>query len=56
LINYQNIARIRREVENILLLIDELEAKGLPKGIIIDIILNESQKPNKENECTGKDK
>ena len=55
MIEYTNIARVRRELENILMLIDELEAKGLPKGIIIDIILNESGKTNSEDEHSGED-
>ncbi len=56
MITYQNIARIRREVENILLLVDELEKKGIPKYIIINSILDESKKPDKNDECTCKNK
>jgi len=52
MIDYHNIARVRREVENILLIVDELENKGIPKAIIVDIILNVSQEPNKEDEHT----
>ena len=55
MITYQNIARIRREVENLLLLVDELEKKGIPKYIIINTILNEPQKPSKNDECSCKD-
>ena len=34
---------------------DEFEAKGLPKEVIVKIITNESTKPNIENEYTEKD-
>jgi hypothetical protein len=56
LITYENIARVRREVENILLLVDELEDRGIPKGVIVNIILNESEKPSNKDECSSKDK
>ena len=42
---------MRRELENILLLVDELEAKGVPKAKIIDIILDE--KADRQNERPG---
>jgi len=56
MISYHNIARVRREVENILLLVDELENKGIPKAVIVDIILNVSQEPNQEDEHPSKNK
>ena len=55
MISYQNIARVRRELENILLLIDELEAKGIPKGIIIDIIINEPEETTSEDDRPAED-
>ena len=55
MISYRNITRIRIELENVLLLIGELEKKGIPKSLIVDIILNEHKKPDSEDECTGKD-
>jgi len=45
-ISYTNIARVRRETENILMLVDELSKRGIPKEIIVKIILNEHEKPN----------
>jgi hypothetical protein len=54
LIKYDNIARVRREVENILILVDELDKRGIPKEIIINAILDESKKPYNKNEHTGK--
>ncbi len=55
MISYRNITRIRIELENVLLLIGELESKGIPKDLIISIIKNEHKKPVKEDERTGKD-
>ena len=55
MIKYENIARVRRETENILLLIDELEKRGIPKEVIVNIILNESKNPNKKDEYSSKD-
>lgn len=55
MIDYRVLARIRREVENILLLVDELEAKGIPKAIIVDIIINESEKVDSQNDGTSEE-
>jgi hypothetical protein len=55
MITYQNIARIRREVENLLLLVDELEKKGIPKYIIINTILDEPKVTSKNNERPSED-
>lgn len=56
MISYQNISRIRREVENILLLVYELEDKGIPKDVIINAIIDEPKKSDKKDECPCKDK
>ena len=53
MIDYRNITRIRIEVENLLLLVDELEKKGIPKDLIVNVILNEHEKPNNEDERTS---
>ncbi len=55
MIKYQNIARVRREAENILLLVEELEKKGIPKYIIINTILNEPKEPSKNDERPSED-
>ena len=56
MIEYTNIVRVRREVENILLLMEELENRGLCKEAIVNIILNESTKSSKKDECPCKNK
>lgn len=56
LIKYDSIARVRREVENLLILVDELSDRGIPKEVIVNTILNESAKPVKKDECTCKNK
>lgn len=53
MIDYRHIARVRMELENILLLIGELEKKGIEKSLIVDIILNEHERPNSEDERFG---
>jgi hypothetical protein len=55
LINYDDLARVRRELENILLLVDELESKGIPKEAITNLIKNESEKLSNKNERVSKD-
>jgi hypothetical protein len=55
LINYDDLARVRRELENILLLVDELESKGVPKEVITNLIKNESEKLSSKNERVSKD-
>ena len=55
MIHYANIARVRREMENILLLMDELEKKGLSKEVIVNIILNESKYTTSKDERPCKD-
>jgi hypothetical protein len=55
LIEYSNIARVRREVENLLILVDELRDRGIPKELIIDVILNEHKKPGEKDEHSDKD-
>ena len=55
MINYTELARVRRELENILLLIDELEEKGVPKGIIIDKIIDEPEETDNQDEHPAKD-
>jgi hypothetical protein len=56
LIKYDNIARVRREVENLLLLVDELRDRGIPKELIVNVIIDEHRKAGKENEHSNKDK
>jgi hypothetical protein len=56
LISYNNIARVRREVENILLLVDELDKKGVPKDLIIDAIVNGTGKDTQKDVSPNKDK
>lgn len=55
MIEYTHIARVRREVENILLLVDELDKKGIPKAIIVDIIINAHEGFNQKDERPTKD-
>ncbi len=55
MITYNNIARVRREVENILLLVDELDKKGIPKYIIINTILDEPKATRKNDERPSED-
>lgn len=50
MIKYDNIARVRREVENILMLVYELEDKGIPKDVIINAIINEPKEHTKKDE------
>ena len=54
MITYKNITRVRRELENILLLVDELEEKGIPKEVIINTIINEPKKSSQEDERISK--
>jgi hypothetical protein len=56
LIEYTNIARVRREVENLLILVDELRDRGIPKDLIVNVIINEHQKSSEKNEHSNKDK
>jgi hypothetical protein len=56
LIDYKNLARVRREAENLLILVDELDKRGVPKEIIVNMIVNESEKPVKKNEYPKQDK
>ena len=56
MIVYKVLSKVRRELDNIFVLMDELEKKGLPKEAIVKMILNESEKPSKKDECSSKDK
>jgi hypothetical protein len=56
LIKYDNIARVRREVENLLLLVDELRDRGIPKELIVNVIIDEHRKVSKKNEYSNKNK
>ena len=56
MIKYDNIARVRREVENLLLLVDELRDRGIPKELIVDVIIDEHRKVGKKDEYSNKDK
>ena len=56
MITYDNIARVRREVENLLILVDELRDRGIPKELIVNVILNEHTKASKTDERSNKDK
>ena len=56
MIKYDNIARVRREVENLLLLVDELRDRGIPKELIVDVIIDEHRKTSKKDEYSNKDK
>ena len=53
MICYQHIKKVRYEVERILLMVDELEKKGIPKDLIVNVILNEHEKPDIEDERTS---
>ncbi len=55
MIEYQGMARVRRELENIIVLIDELEKKGVPRKTIVKLIQNESENVAKKNECSCED-
>ena len=55
MIKYDNIARVRREVENLLILVDELRDRGIPKELIIDVIIDEHKKASKKDESINKD-
>lgn len=54
MIKYTELARVRRELENILLLIDELDQRGIPKDVIVDKIIDE--KPSSKNESLRENK
>lgn len=56
MITYDILARVRRELENVLILMDELELKGIERKDIIKLITNESKESNITNECTCKNK
>jgi hypothetical protein len=56
LITFDRLARVRRELENVLILIDELELKGIERKDIVKLITNESKGSNITNECTCKNK
>ena len=49
MIIYHNLVRVRRELENIFLLMNELEDKGVPKDIIVDKIIHECKNDSSEN-------
>ena len=55
MIVYKNISKVRRELENMLLLVDELEERGIPRYIIIDAVKNEFGHFSKTYEYPGKD-
>ena len=54
MIQYCELARVRRELENILVLFDELEKRGIPKEVIVKKIVDE--KTDSKDERTRKDK
>ena len=56
MITYDRLARVRRELENVLILMDELELKGIERKDIVNIITNESKESIITNECTCKNK
>ncbi len=56
MIGYKVLAKVRRELDNILILMDELEDRGLPKDEVVKIILNESRKLTKTDEHPNEDK
>ena len=55
MIGYKILAKVRRELDNILILMDELETRGLPKDEIVNIILHESEKLTKTDEQSNED-
>ena len=57
LIRYRGLARVRRELENILVLIDELQERGVSRDQINRIIENitEDEKADSKDECPGKE-
>lgn len=52
MIHYRSLAKARRELENMLLLINELEEKGVPKELIVDELI----KSFEENQRDGQER
>jgi len=49
------LSKVRRELENILILVDELEKKGVSKEVINKMIINEFDRITKEDEQDSQD-
>ena len=49
------LSKVRRELENILILVDELESKGLSREVINKMIIDEFERITKENESDSQD-
>lgn len=49
------LSKVRRELENILILVDELESKGLSREVINKMIIDEFEKITKEDESDSQD-
>ena len=49
------LSSIRRELENILLLVDELEDKGVLRNVVNEIIVDEFKKTTKKDEPDSED-
>ena len=44
------LSKVRRELENILILVDELKSKGVSREVINKMIIHEFEKVTKEDE------
>ena len=49
------LSKVRRELENILILVDELESKGISREVINKMIVDEFERITKENESDSQD-
>ena len=49
------LSKVRRELENILILVDELESKGISREVINKMIIDEFERITKENEPDSQD-
>jgi hypothetical protein len=49
------LSKVRRELENILLLVDELEKRGISREVINEMILDEFERITKEDESHSQD-